>query len=777
MIARKPLQWVALALCAMCVANAEGVGRGFTVTDSIEMSTFSSPSSGERSPKVDYSPDGRYFLVVTTRGVLNTNQSESTLRVFESQRTIQFVRLEGVVAAALQPESTLTFASPPEMRTSTPNAPLITDCRWSRDSSTLYFIEHTAGGDRQLFRFDVRSGRSMRLSLTNQDVSQFDVQESGIVYSTVTGPEKQVLGVPINPVVSSVTGMRLEHILFPNKNPESQPRQSELWIVRRGKPKKVTAAPSDPFMAEIESPWTHLLSLSPNGRFVVRALPVRDISDSWSRFEPLKGFEWRRLRSRDSGVTSPLNVNRPRQYVLVDLATGRSRAIIEAPQAAALAYSDVAMAVWSQDSKRLIVTNTFMPIGEQDVASQGHACAAASVDLSSGEAQCIVLSRDAYRETPENPDPCELRTLSFGSNSDRVAIRFRHNDGRVQDEQYRYDGAQWHLEATSPENGDDREKPLAITINQGLNDPPTLWAMDYASGHRKQILDPNPQLRNISFGFASLYHWTDRSGHAWTGVLVKPVDYVQGRRYPLVLQTHGFDDFTFLTDGKFPTAMAARPLATAGIMVLQMGSSYEHVGKLEEAHDQQLGFEAAVSHLDIDGLVDPHRVGITGFSRTAWHVETTLVDAPHLFAAATIADGIDEGYVQYMLFADGNRSLAREYETINGGRPFAGGLNQWVENGATFHLDRIRCPILMQAIDIDGLFSEWEIYSSLRQQGKPVDLLYIPEGQHILQKPLDRLASQQAVVDWYRFWLKGERDLTSTKASQYSTWEEFRKTK
>jgi hypothetical protein len=40
-------------------------------------------------------------------------------------------------------------------------------------------------------------------------------------------------------------------------------------------------------------------------------------------------------------------------------------------------------------------------------------------------------------------------------------------------------------------------------------------------------------------------------------------------------------------------------------------------------------------------------------------------------------------------------------------------------------------------------------------------LLYFPNGTHILEKPSEQLASKQAVVDWFCFWLKGEGDLRS----------------
>ena len=48
-----------------------------------------------------------------------------------------------------------------------------------------------------------------------------------------------------------------------------------------------------------------------------------------------------------------------------------------------------------------------------------------------------------------------------------------------------------------------------------------------------------------------------------------------------------------------------------------------------------------------------------------------------------------------------------------------------------------------------------DIYSQLSSQDKAVDLIYVQHGQHILQAPLDRYASQQGNVDWHLFWLTG----------------------
>jgi dipeptidyl aminopeptidase/acylaminoacyl peptidase len=298
-----------------------------------------------------------------------------------------------------------------------------------------------------------------------------------------------------------------------------------------------------------------------------------------------------------------------------------------------------------------------------------------------------------------------------------------------------------------------------------------------STGRAKQLWDPNPQLAHMKIGQAAVYHWKDANGIEWTGGLIKPVGYVPGKRYPLVIQTHGFSDgfFKDVTDGAFPTAMAARPLASAGIMVLQVPDNRKYVAATNaEAQRHVEAFRSAIAQLTSEGLIDPNRVGIIGFSRTCWYVESALIKYPTLFAAATIADGVDESYMQYQLFTQEGPSWSEEFEKVNGAKPVGVGLKKWLSVAPGFHLDRIKTPLRIEAIGPRSVLLEWEIYSSLQQQGKPVDLIYIPGGQHILQRPLDRLASQQGNVDWFRYWLKGFEKHDPGERPQYRRWDKLR---
>src|SRR5204862_210633 len=146
-------------------------------------------------------------------------------------------------------------------------------------------------------------------------------------------------------------------------------------------------------------------------------------------------------------------------------------------------------------------------------------------------------------------------------------------------------------------------------------------------------------------------------------------------RYPLVIQTHGFDSTAFAPDGVFPTANAAQPMVAQGMLVLQVGAG-DHATAIadvltpQEAPHAMEEIEGAIDHLYSLGLIDRARVGVIGFSRTCFHVLYTLTHSKYPIAAAAITDGVDFSYLQYMFFQNVQLAWGHtldEYGGVNGG--------------------------------------------------------------------------------------------------------------
>ena len=78
--------------------------------------------------------------------------------------------------------------------------------------------------------------------------------------------------------------------------------------------------------------------------------------------------------------------------------------------------------------------------------------------------------------------------------------------------------------------------------------------------------------------------------------------------------------------------------------MLQVGEQVCPSGMLEEVPCASSGYEAAANQLVSEGLVDPERVGLIGFSRTCFYVMATLITSSLHVRAASITDGIMGNY-------------------------------------------------------------------------------------------------------------------------------------
>jgi hypothetical protein len=133
------------------------------------------------------------------------------------------------------------------------------------------------------------------------------------------------------------------------------------------------------------------------------------------------------------------------------------------------------------------------------------------------------------------------------------------------------------------------------------------------------------------------------------------------------------------------------------------------------------------------------------------------------------------GYMQRLLGVDIDPldSLTEEGIAIYGGQPFGDALGRWVQEAPAFNLNKVRTPVRVEVHNVPSLLNNWELYAGLRLQGKPVDLIQLPDATHVVAKPLERFASEQGDVDWFDFWLNSHEDSDPAKGEQYQRWEKL----
>ena len=735
---------------ASSIASAQQANKPFTVTDEIGLAVY---GYGEQQEPVRFSPDGKYFAVDTERGRLDLNLVEDSMRFYRSDDIKDFIEHSD----KLQPP-------PPEwiVNRSDKEGPVIRKWRWLEDSSGVAFLERAANGNQRIVLASLRKKAIEVLTPETETVKAFDIRDRQHYVYTAADPAERRTGRMERQASAVVgTGHALYELLLPDDpvTIHSSPHSSYLWVVAGAKRLEVknSGVPLVP----------GVLALSPDGGSLVTTLPIHEVPSSWQAlFPPPTPSDPYRFRAGGSMD----------QYVRIDLKTGSIQALTDAPTSGAsgLWAPVLSSPKWSSDGQEILLPGTFLSSNDH---SPSRPCIAV-VDLSSGTRTCVEILK-GRTETGFEEGFHSVKDAHFvGGDRQRVMVSFYHRgDLSVETTEYKYvaDADKWRVVAHIKGQPEAGPNDLQVTMKQGLNNPPVLIATNSRQMSRA-IWDPNPQLKDIELTQASVYTWKDKEGREWKGGLFKPNNYKAGQRYPLLIQTHGFPELEFRPSGVFTTAFAARALAAAGIVVLQVSESVCPVITLGEGSCAVLGYEAAASQLIFDGLVDPERIGITGFSRSCFYVMEALTKGSLHFKAASITDGVMESYFQYMTAlepGDGG-GIAKEANSMIGAAPFGEGLQQWLKRSPGFNLDRVTVPLLVVGEGPGSVLFMWEPYAGLRYLNKPVDLIMLNTDEHVLTNPSVRLASQGGSVDWFRFWLQGYEDPAAPKAEQYARWRELR---
>jgi dipeptidyl aminopeptidase/acylaminoacyl peptidase len=766
-----------LGLCALAVgaaaaqSDSDPGGRRFTVRDSIAMADFTEPGV--------VSPDGRWFITATQRGQLSQGVTEGTIWLFDVADVMR-----------RNPKSSISPVPKPVVLARLTAAinggggdlghgNTIMRPTWESNSHALLFLGRSGRENRQLFRVNVSDHALTALTPATQDVVHYSTAGEEVLY--LAGPDVASDRVwwsndPSAPDVVNGTGESLLDLLYPafKTNARYMPSEFEVWRVRHGAAEPVVDAATGRPMRILGSYYVGAIGVSRDGSKMVVIAHADRIPVAWERYEVPKDLESEPFHAYPptaAGSDVPLAVRkgdytRGLQYQLVDLGSGTRRPLFGAPATDFLRGGvDESQIAWSPDGRFVAVTGTVLPLAKEAVtAAQTRPCGAAVSSVDGTEVECLIDHR--------SPKSGPVSKLMWNDSGSRLSIQL---DGSPTVE-YERTGGHWRMSGRHPTAA----PALTLTVRQDLDVPPVLFARDSRTGQEVSVLDPNPQLKGIALGNVSMWSGKDPRGHVIHGQLAKPPDFVPGHRYPLVIQTHGIVRNRFFKTGfDSETANAGRVLAGRGILVLQVGEPHNETdGTWREATERGTDvYLAAIDQLAREGLVDSTKVGVSGYSSRGPFVLKALEEAPDRFAAAFVTNTEPGSMFGYFAFVD-RRSpgdTKRMADFLAGAAPYGDGLQKWFDRAPGFLTDRIRAPVLISAADPDHLIALWSLYAPLRDQGKPVELQYIRNGQHNLTKPLEVFAHQEILVDWFDFWLNSHEDSSPEKAAQYARWRELRR--
>ena len=292
--------------------------------------------------------------------------------------------------------------------------------------------------------------------------------------------------------------------------------------------------------------------------------------------------------------------------------------------------------------------------------------------------------------------------------------------------------------------------------------PAELFVQVEGNSAPERVTDSNPWLADMRLAPQEVIRWSARDGLELEGILIRPLDEVDGRTYPLIVHVHGGPEAHnrngWLTSYSRPGQIAA----ARGIAVLypnyraSTGRGVEF-SMLDHADMGGREFDDVVDgvdHLISAGLVDSARVGVTGGSyggyATAW-LSTYYSDR---FAAGVMSVGISN-----QISKVGTSDIPDEMFLVhNRLRPW----DDWelfLERSPIYWADRSTTPLLILHGTEDKRVNpgqSMEMYRHLKLRGQaPVRLIFYPGEGHGNRNAAARLDYSLRTLRWLQHYLLG----------------------
>jgi dipeptidyl aminopeptidase/acylaminoacyl peptidase len=283
-----------------------------------------------------------------------------------------------------------------------------------------------------------------------------------------------------------------------------------------------------------------------------------------------------------------------------------------------------------------------------------------------------------------------------------------------------------------------------------------------------KVSQANPQVAMLALGETEVIRWKAKDGVTVEGLLIKPLGFEKGKRYPLIVQLHGGPAAADMNvfQGRYVTY--PHIYAAAGYAVLQ--PNYRGSTNYGEAFTRQIGGNfmrlsygdilSGVDHLIREGIADPDKLGMMGWSAGGHLSSWTLTQTDRFKAISTGAGAVN----WISMYAESDTQSVREFYL--GGRPYDAWDNFMNESALKF-IKNAKTPTLIHVGEADQRVPKPqsdELYMALKKLGVPVEYIVYPGMPHGLTEPRYQLVKMVAEFNWFEKWIKGQKGWFDWKA-------------
>jgi dipeptidyl aminopeptidase/acylaminoacyl peptidase len=275
-----------------------------------------------------------------------------------------------------------------------------------------------------------------------------------------------------------------------------------------------------------------------------------------------------------------------------------------------------------------------------------------------------------------------------------------------------------------------------------------------------RLTTTNPQAAQFALGSSEVVAWKN---DGWTveGVLLKPVGFEAGKRYPLLVVAHGGPAGAYVNNYRVGGLEGGQLWAGQGWAVFYPNprGSTNYGEKFLRANINDWGggdyrdIMTGVDALVARGLADPDKLALVGWSyggyMTAWSITQTA-----RFKAAMVGAGLTNLWSMY-----GTNDIPNVLIGYFGGQAGPERLPLYMERSALTRIDKVVTPTLILHGGSDErvpIGQAQELFRGLKDRGKPTELVFYPREGHGITEYYHQKDRLTRIQDWITRYTLGE---------------------
>ncbi len=275
-----------------------------------------------------------------------------------------------------------------------------------------------------------------------------------------------------------------------------------------------------------------------------------------------------------------------------------------------------------------------------------------------------------------------------------------------------------------------------------------------------RVSDGNPQVAQLALGEYETVRWKASDGHMVEGILVKPLGYEKGKRYPLIAQIHGGPAAASMNSFSGNYGTYTHVFAAAGYAVFQpnyRGSdNYGERFRMEIAGDYfRQGYDdiiTGVDYLIAQGVADADKLGMMGWSAGGHWSNWTLTHTDRFKAISSGAGGMN----WISMYAQTDVQAPREFYFQ--GKPWEN-WDHYVAVSPLKYITNAKTPTLIHVCNGDPRVPKPqsdELHMALKKLGVPTEYIVYPQNSHGISDPRYQMVKMVSEFNWFEKWIKGK---------------------